>query len=157
MGGGMPIGCVMGKAHIMDGAKPGTLGGTYLGNPVCCAASLATLKYMEEIDINALGRKVGKIIEQRFYAMKDKYPVIGHVRGIGAMMAMEFVKDGNPWLPNTEMVANIVKGCAEEGLIIISAGTYGNVIRALCPLVIEEEMLHKGLDILEGQIAKFAA
>ncbi len=157
MGGGMPIGCVMGKAHIMDGAKPGTLGGTYLGNPVCCAASLATLRYMEEIDINKLGRKVGKIIEQRFYAMKDKYSAIGHVRGLGAMMAMEFVKDGNPWLPNTEMVANIVKGCAEEGLIIISAGTYGNVIRALCPLVIEEEMLHKGLDILESQIAKFAA
>jgi 4-aminobutyrate aminotransferase/(S)-3-amino-2-methylpropionate transaminase len=155
MGSGMPIGCVMGKAHIMDAAKPGTLGGTYLGNPVCCAASLATLNYMQEIDINKLGKKVGKIIEQRFYDFKSKYPAIGHVRGLGAMMAMEFVKEGNPWKPDAEIVANIVKGCAEEGLIIISAGTYGNVVRILCPLVIEEEMLHKGLDILEGQIAKF--
>jgi 4-aminobutyrate aminotransferase / (S)-3-amino-2-methylpropionate transaminase / 5-aminovalerate transaminase len=156
MGGGMPIGCVMGKADIMDKAKPGTLGGTYLGNPVCCAASLATLNYMQKIDINKLGDKVGKIINRRFKEMAKKFPQhIGNVRGIGAMQAMEFVKNGNPWQPDGELVANVVKGCEENGLIIISAGTYGNVIRALCPLVIKETDLRRGLDILESQIEKY--
>ena len=156
MGSGMPIGCVMGKAEVMDKAKPGTLGGTYLGNPVCCAASLATLNYMEKIDINKLGEKIGKTISKSFKEMAKKYKTIGNVRGLGAMMAMEFVHDNDPWKPNAEIVANIVKGCAENGLIVISAGTHGNVIRALCPLVIKDADLKRGLAILESQIAKFS-
>ena len=111
---------------------------------------------MEKIDINKLGEKVGKTISKRFKEMGKKYAGIGNVRGLGAMMAMEFVHDNDPWKPNAEIVANIVKGCAEEGLIIISAGTHGNVIRALCPLVIKDADLKRGLDILESQIARFS-
>ena len=157
MGSGMPIGCVIGKAEIMDLAKGGTLGGTYLGNPVCVAASLATIEYMEKININALGEKVGKIVRRRFDAMKKQYPnVIGNVRGLGAMLAMELVTDGDPSIPNAQLTKDLVQRCYEKGLIIISAGTYGNVIRVLSPLVIKETELRKGLDILEEALAELA-
>jgi 4-aminobutyrate aminotransferase/(S)-3-amino-2-methylpropionate transaminase len=157
MGSGMPIGCVIGKAEIMDLAKGGTLGGTYLGNPVCVAASLATIEYMEKININALGEKVGKIVRRRFDAMKKQYPnVIGNVRGLGAMLAMELVTDGDTSIPNAQLTKDLVQRCYEKGLIIISAGTYGNVIRVLSPLVIKETELRKGLDILEEALAELA-
>lgn len=155
MGSGMPIGCVMGKAEIMDAAKAGTLGGTYLGNPVCVAASLATIQYMKKIDINALGEKVGKTVRRRFDALKKKYPqVVGNVRGLGAMMAMELISDGDPSIPNAQLTKDLVQKCFDKGLIIISAGTYGNVIRVLSPLVIKETELKKGLDILEEALAE---
>jgi 4-aminobutyrate aminotransferase/(S)-3-amino-2-methylpropionate transaminase len=96
MGSGMPIAAVMGKAHIMDAAAPSTLGGTYAGNPVCCAASLATLHYMEDININALGEKVGSIVHERFLHFQRTYPqVVGEVRGLGAMLAFDVIKDGD--------------------------------------------------------------
>jgi 4-aminobutyrate aminotransferase/(S)-3-amino-2-methylpropionate transaminase len=154
MGSGMPIGCVIGKAEIMDAAGPSTIGGTYIGNPVCCAASLATIQFMEDHDLNARGQAVGEIIRHRFEQMKATYPAIGDVRGLGAMMAMEFVKDGNPMQPDADFCRRVMIGCGEEGLIIISAGTHGNIIRVLSPLVITDEQLHRGLDILEGEIHK---
>jgi 4-aminobutyrate aminotransferase / (S)-3-amino-2-methylpropionate transaminase / 5-aminovalerate transaminase len=154
MGSGMPIGCVIGRAAVMDAAKPGTLGGTYLGNPVCCAASLATIRYMESVNINALGEKVGRIVRQRMEALQIQFPqVIGHVRGLGAMLAFELVKDGDPAQPNPELTKSLVNACEENGLIIISAGTYGNVIRVLSPLTIEEDLLNRGLDIMAEQLA----
>ena len=149
MGSGMPIGCVIGKAAIMDSCKPSTIGGTYPGNPVCCAASLATLKYMEEIDINALGEKVGNIVRTRFNKMKEQFAAIGDVRGLGAMMAFELVKNNNPHQPDADTCKKLIAYCAAHGLIVINAGVNGNVIRILSPLVIEENLLNKGLDIIE--------
>lgn len=150
MGSGMPIGCVIGKASIMDSCKPSTIGGTYPGNPVCCAASLATLKYMEEIDINALGEKVGNIVRARFNKMKEQFPAIGDVRGLGAMMAFELVKNNDPHQPDADTCKKLIAYCANHGLIVINAGVNGNVIRILSPLVIEENLLNKGLDIIEN-------
>lgn len=155
MGSGMPIGCVMGRTEIMDAAKGGTLGGTYLGNPVCCAASLATIEYMEEVNINALGEKVGATVRSRFEKMQKDMPLaIGHVRGLGAMLAFELVQHGDPSVPDATLTKHLVEACAENGLIIISAGTFGNVIRVLSPLVISDDELTRGLDILETQLTQ---
>lgn len=152
MGSGMPIGCLIGKAELMDAAKPGTIGGTYLGNPVCCAASLATLKYMQEIDINKLGVEVGRIVKAKFESMQHKYSCIGDVRGLGAMLAFELVKNNDPHQPDTELCKKIVDLCHKKGLIVINSGAYGNVIRVLSPLTIEPHILHKGLEILDEAI-----
>lgn len=155
MGSGVPIAAVMGKAHIMDSINPGTIGGTYAGNPICCAASLATINYMEEININALGEKVGRIVRKRFESFQQKYPsVVGDVRGLGAMLAFDVIKEGDDTKPNAELTKKIIDTCAARGLVVISAGVNGNVIRILSPLVIEEALLNKGLDILEGVIAE---
>jgi len=150
LGSGMPIGAVIGKASIMDSCKPSTIGGTYPGNPVCCAAALATLNYMEEIDINKLGERVGNIVRERFDALKQQFNAIGDVRGLGAMLAFELVKNGDPFQPDAELCKKLIAYCADNGLIVINAGVNGNVIRVLSPLVIEEELLQKGLDIIEG-------
>jgi 4-aminobutyrate aminotransferase/(S)-3-amino-2-methylpropionate transaminase len=149
MGSGMPIGAVLGRAEIMDACKPSTIGGTYPGNPVCCAAALATLNYMEEININALGQQVGVLVRERFEILKQKFPAIGDVRGLGAMMAFELVKDKDPFKPDAELCKKLIAYCADNGLILISAGVNGNVIRILSPLVIEPALLKKGLDIIE--------
>jgi len=154
MGSGMPIACVLGKAEIMDAAKPSTIGGTYIGNPVSCAASLATLKLMEEQDLNTRGTEVGEIVRDRFNKMKAKYPAIGDVRGLGAMMAMEFVKNGDPRQPDPETCSRLLQECGKRGLILISAGTHKNVIRVLSPLVISDDQLHKGLDIIDESLAE---
>ena len=155
MGSGMPIGAVIGRADIMDAARGGTLGGTYLGNPVCCAAALATIELMEKIDINRLGEKVGRIVRRRFDALKKRFPkAVGDVRGLGAMLAFELVKNGDPSVPDAVLTKKLVESCAAAGLIIISAGTFGNVIRVLSPLVISEKLLRRGLDILENELAK---
>ncbi len=150
MGSGMPIGAVIGKAAVMDACKPSTIGGTYPGNPVCCAAAIATLNYMEEININALGERVGNIIRERFLSLKNKFPAIGDVRGLGAMMAFELVKNQDPFQPDAEKCKKLISYCAGQGLIVISAGLQGNIIRVLSPLVIEESLLIKGLDIIEA-------
>lgn len=154
MGSGMPISAVLGKAEVMDAAAGGTIGGTYIGNPLACAAALATIKHIKDTDLNARGAEVGNIIRTRFEAMKAKFPQIGDVRGLGAMMAMEFVKNGDPQQPDGDLCSKVVKACAERGLIIISAGTYKNNIRVLSPLTISDELLNKGLDIIEEEIAK---
>jgi 4-aminobutyrate aminotransferase/(S)-3-amino-2-methylpropionate transaminase len=154
LGSGMPIAAVVGKAEVMDAAEPGTIGGTFIGNPVCCAAALATIKMMEDLDLNARGVHVGNIIEQRFEHLKAKHVEIGDVRGLGAMRAIEFVKNSDPLQQDGELCDKIVRQCAEDGLIIISAGTYKNSIRILCPLVITDDQLHTGLDILENAIQK---
>ncbi len=156
MGSGMPIGAVISTAKIMDACNPSTIGGTYPGNPVCCAAAIATLQYMKEIDINAKGERIGEKVRARFLSLQDKFPQIGDVRGLGAMMAFELVKDGDPFRPDAELCKNLVSYCAEHGLIIISAGVLGNVIRVLGPLVISDEDLDKGLDIIEDGLRELA-
>jgi 4-aminobutyrate aminotransferase/(S)-3-amino-2-methylpropionate transaminase len=152
MGSGLPIAAVVGKAEIMDAAAPGTIGGTYIGSPIACAASLATIQYMKDINLNKRGNEVGQIVMDRFEKIKKKYSEVGDVRGLGAMNAIEFVKNGDSQQPDSELCNAIVKGCAENGLIIISAGTFKNIIRTLSPLVITNEELYRGLDILEHQI-----
>ena len=154
MGSGMPIAAILGKADIMDAAAPGTIGGTYIGNPVCCAAALATIKYMEEIDLNSRGEEVGKITRKRLEQLRPKCPQIGDVRGVGAMLAVEFVKNGDPRQPDGELCSTIVKACADRGLVLLSAGTYKNVLRILSPLVISDQQLEQGLDILEEETLK---
>ncbi len=153
MGSGMPIGAVIGKATLMDKINPGTIGGTYAGNPVCCAASLATLEYMEKININTLGKKVGHVVLSRFQEWQKKYPqIVGDIRGIGAMLAFDIIKGGNRKHLDGDTCKEIMNECAANGLIIISAGLYGAAIRILSPLTIEDATLSKGLDILENSL-----
>jgi 4-aminobutyrate aminotransferase/(S)-3-amino-2-methylpropionate transaminase len=154
LGSGMPIAAVMGKAEIMDKAGPSSIGGTYIGNPVSCAAALATLDYMEEIDINAKGRHVGEVIRKRFEKMKAKHSCIGDVRGLGAMMAMEFNVDRDPMRPDADTCTKLMNACAKRDLVVITAGTDKNVIRVLSPLVISDELLNRGLDIMEEELEK---
>jgi len=157
LGSGMPIAALVGKAEIMDCAAPSSIGGTYIGNPVSCAAALATLKYMEEVDINAMGKHVGQVIRSRFEKMKAEHTCIGDVRGLGAMMAIEFVKDGDPYQADAEICQQLMLACAKRNLIVITAGTEKNIIRVLCPLVISDEVLNKGLDIMEEELRKICA
>ncbi|MFC3881191.1 aspartate aminotransferase family protein [Algoriphagus namhaensis] len=152
MGSGLPIAAVVGKAKIMDAAQPGTIGGTYIGSPISCAASLATIQYMKDIDLNSKALQIGKVITHKFEQLKSEFTEIGDVRGLGAMIAMEFVKNKDPRQPDGGLCKQIVKDCAVKGLIILSAGAHKNVIRILCPLVITEEQLNKGLEIIESVI-----
>ena len=152
MGSGLPIAAVLGKAEIMDAALPGTIGGTYIGSPLSCVAASATIQYMKDINLNERGTEIGSIVMKRLNNIKKKCVDIGDVRGQGAMIGIEFVKNGDPRQPNSELCSAIVKSCAERGLIILSAGTYKNVIRILSPLVITDEQLNMGMDILEQEI-----
>ena len=154
MGAGMPIGCVIGKAHVMDAAAPGTVGGTYPGNPVACAAALANIKYMEEIDINAKAEHVANITWTRFQELQKKCPLIGDVRGLGAMIAFELIEDSNPRKPAADITAKLIKACYDRGLLILKAGTHGNIIRILSPLTISDKHLNKGLNIIEEELMK---
>ena len=141
MGSGMPIAAVLGRAEVMDAAAPGTIGGTYIGNPVCCAAALATIQYMKDEKLNERAIHIGDIVKSRFEKLKKRCSEVGDVRGVGAMMAIEFVKNGDPRQPDGELCDRIIKGCADRGLVLISAGTFKNVIRVLAPLVITDEQL----------------
>ncbi|MGB5377755.1 aspartate aminotransferase family protein, partial [Muriicola sp.] len=154
MGSGLPIAAVVGRAEVMDAAASGSIGGTYIGSPVCCAASLATIKYMKEIDLNQKAMEVGAIIMNRLKSLMNHCPEIGDVRGVGAMIGIEFVKNGDSRQPDAETCTKIVKGCSENGLIILSAGTHKNIIRILSPLVITNEQLDKGMTIMENEIKK---
>jgi 4-aminobutyrate aminotransferase/(S)-3-amino-2-methylpropionate transaminase len=155
MASGMPLGAVIAKQQVMDGINPGTIGGTYLGNPVCCAASIATMDYMKEIDLNAKAQKVGDIIRSHFEALKKKFPQhISSVRGLGAMMAFELSKNGHIHQPDGELGKAMVQRCYEKGLIVITARADGNVMRVLSPLVIEEGDLMRGLEIIEESLGE---
>jgi 4-aminobutyrate aminotransferase len=156
MGGGLPIAAVVGKAEVMDSAQPGTIGGTYGGNPVACAAALATIKLMEELKLNERAETIGQRARARFQELQKKCPAIGDVRGLGAMIGMEFVENGDPHKPATKLVADIQKACLLRGLLLIAAGTYSNVIRVLSPLVITDEQLERGLNILAEEITRHA-
>ncbi len=154
MGSGLPIAAVVGRAEVMDAALPGTIGGTYIGSPLSCVAASATIKYMKEINLNARANQIGKTITERMLNLQKTCKDIGDVRGIGAMIGIEFVKNNDPRQPNGELCDRIVKGCAEQGLIMLSAGTFKNIIRILSPLVITDAQLNQGLDILENEIRK---
>jgi 4-aminobutyrate aminotransferase / (S)-3-amino-2-methylpropionate transaminase / 5-aminovalerate transaminase len=152
MGSGIPIACVMGKAAVMDKALGGTLGGTYAANPVACAGSLATIEYMQKVNINQKGAQVGKIVHDFFIKLKKECTAIGDVRGLGAMVGIELVKNQDPNQPDTELTKQLVAACANRGLFLISAGVYGNVIRVLCPLIIGQKDLKMGLGIMREEL-----
>ncbi|MEJ8653127.1 4-aminobutyrate--2-oxoglutarate transaminase [Streptomyces sp. MS1.AVA.3] len=150
--GGLPLAAVTGRAEIMDAAHAGGLGGTYGGNPVACAAALGSIETMREQDLNAKARRIGEVMTARLNAIAEKYDIIGEVRGRGAMIAIELVKSGSKD-PNPEATGALAKACHQEGLLVLTTGTYGNVLRFLPPLVIGEDLLNEGLDILEGAFA----
>lgn len=146
MGGGMPISAVLGRAEVMDGARPGTLGGTYGGNPVACAAALAAIAVMEEENLCARAAELGARIKARLDALKARCSNVLDVRGLGAMLALELQGP----------TADIVARCFERGVLILTAGHGGQVVRLLPPLVIREEQLDMALDVLEEEIERNA-
>lgn len=150
--GGLPLAAVTGRAEIMDSIHPSGLGGTYGGSPIACAAALGAIATIEEENLIARANEIGAIIETALHAMKSKYPIIGDVRGRGAMQAIELVKPGSDE-PNPEAQSAIIKYCQQKGVLILSAGTYGNVIRLLPPLVIPEHLLREALAILDEALA----
>ncbi len=156
MGGGLPIGAVVGRAEVMDGAQPGTIGGTYGGNPVACASALATIQLMEELDLNSRATRIGETIRRRFEALAERSSAVGEVRGLGAMMAMELVEEGDPHRPAGALAREVTEACLEEGVLVITAGTDGNVIRILSPLVITDEELDRGLSVIEDAVLRLS-
>lgn len=151
---GMPLAGVIGKAEIMDAPEPGMIGGTYGGNPLACAAGSATIDYLIEQKLADRANIIGQKVLQRFRAMQDKYEMIGDVRGIGAMLAIELVKDRQTKEPAKDAVTQILSKCAQRGVLLLSAGVYGNIIRLLMPLVITDEQLETGLTVLEDAAAE---
>ena len=156
MGGGLPIGAVVGRAEIMDGAEPGTIGGTYGGNPVACASALATIRVMEQLDLNRRATEIGERIRRRFEALGKCCSAVGEVRGLGAMMAMELVEDGDPRQPARTLAQEVTHACLEQGVLVITAGSAGNVIRILSPLVITDEQLDRGLGVIEDAVRRLS-
>jgi 4-aminobutyrate aminotransferase / (S)-3-amino-2-methylpropionate transaminase / 5-aminovalerate transaminase len=153
LAGGVPISALTGRAEVMDAAGPGEIGGTYGGNPVGCAAALAVLEAAEKEKLAEKAVKTGQMTAERLDQMAAKYSIIGEHRGLGAMRALELVKDRETKVPDPDGAKAIVKRCHENGLIIITAGIYSNVIRLLMPVNIPADQLNKGLDILEEAIA----
>jgi len=157
LGGGFPISGVLGKAEIMDAPGPGGIGGTYGGHPMSCAAGLAVLDVIEEEKLLDRARVIGKIITDRFTKLAATTPIIGDVRGLGAMTAVELVTDRTAKTPAADLTKKLVHACADAGLIVLSCGVYGNVIRFLPPLTISDAVLNEGLDIIEANLKKLAA
>jgi len=145
--GGLPLSAVTARAEIMDSSQVGGLGGTYGGNPIACAAALAAIETIEEEKLVDRAAHIGKILFESLNALKAQYPIIGDVRGRGAMVAIELVKPGSKD-PNPEAMAKVIKYCQSKGVLILTAGTYGNVIRFLPPLVITDELLKDALSVL---------
>jgi 4-aminobutyrate aminotransferase / (S)-3-amino-2-methylpropionate transaminase / 5-aminovalerate transaminase len=149
---GFPLSAVTGRSEIMDSSQIGGLGGTYAGNPLSCEAAIAAIDFMERENLAARARKIGEIVSHKFRQFHDMYPCIGDIRGLGAMMALEFVKNRESKEPDKDLTNNIIRRSYESGLILIAAGTFGNVIRTLMPLVILEDQLQEGLEVLEHAI-----
>lgn len=150
--GGLPLAAVTGRAELMDKVHVGGLGGTYGGNPLACEAALGVLETIAEDDLVARARRIGEIMLPRLESMRERFDVIGDVRGRGAMIAIELVKPGTTE-PDAAAVAEVARRCHAEGLLVLTAGTYGNVLRFLPPLVIPENLLEEGLGILEKALA----
>jgi 4-aminobutyrate aminotransferase / (S)-3-amino-2-methylpropionate transaminase / 5-aminovalerate transaminase len=156
MGAGMPISGVVGRADIMDAPPPGTLGGTYSGNPVACAAALAVLDLFEQEDYAARSREIGHAITARFLKLQERFPMIGDVRGLGGMVAMELVKDPVTKEPDSHAASDVLAAAHHRGLLLIKAGMYDNVLRVLVPLCVTDEQLQHGLNIFEDAFVTVA-
>jgi 4-aminobutyrate aminotransferase/(S)-3-amino-2-methylpropionate transaminase len=150
--GGLPLAGVTGRADLMDAVHPGGLGGTYGGNPVACAAALGSLETMVKEDLPARARRIGEIMLPRLRGLAEANPVIGDVRGRGAMLAVELVRPGGIE-PDAAAAAKVAAACHQAGLLVLTCGTFGNVLRFLPPMVIGEQLLDEGLSILEDAFA----
>jgi 4-aminobutyrate aminotransferase / (S)-3-amino-2-methylpropionate transaminase / 5-aminovalerate transaminase len=156
LAGGLPLAAVTGRADVMEAAHVGGLGGTYGGNALACAAALAVLDAMEAERLPERAREVGDRIRARFCEWAAGWPCIGDVRGLGAMVAMELVVDRAARTPDKALTGRLLAAALERGVILLSAGTYGNVVRALAPLTIEQPVLDEGLDAVEAALAAVA-
>ena len=150
--GGLPLAAVTGRAEVMDSVHASGLGGTYGGNPIACAAALGAMETMEEENLVARARHIGEILGSALRDLAKKYPVIGEVRGRGAMQAIELVEPGTK-NPNTAAMSAVVKYCQSQGVLVLTAGTYSNVVRFLPPLVITDELLKDALSVLDDAFA----
>jgi 4-aminobutyrate aminotransferase / (S)-3-amino-2-methylpropionate transaminase / 5-aminovalerate transaminase len=146
--GGLPLSGLTGRADVMDSVHVGGLGGTYGGSPIACAAALGAIATIEALDLIDRAREIGEIMLPALQGMRERYPIIGDVRGRGAMIAIEFVIPGSIE-PNPKALTEVAAACHAEGLLVLTAGTYGNVLRFLPPLVMPDHLLHEGLSILD--------
>ncbi|TGK55412.1 4-aminobutyrate--2-oxoglutarate transaminase [Leptospira kanakyensis] len=145
---GMPLSAVIGKTSIMDAVEPGGLGGTYAGNPVACAAGIAVMDLIEEEGILEKSVKLGKLLVSELNEIKKTYPHIGEIRGLGAMVAFELVENGDANKPSADLAKKLTAKALEHGLVLLSCGVYGNVIRILVPITAEESIVKEGLSII---------
>ena len=148
LAGGFPLAAVVGKANIMDAPGPGGLGGTYAGSPIACAAALAVLEVIAEEQLCERSVQIGRLLVEALRGAAKTLPAIGEVRGLGAMVAIELVKNGDAHQPDADLAKALVKRAAEKGLVLLSCGLYGNVIRFLVPLTASDEIIREGLDIV---------
>ncbi len=153
MGGGLPIGSITGRAEVMDAPGPGAVGGTFGGNPLACEAALATIETMSRQDLPARANALGERFRARALKWQQQWPQIGDIRGLGAMQAIELVHSAETRIPNDLAAKHIIQYCYEHGVITLNAGSYGNVIRVLMPLVITEAQFDEALDVLEAAVA----
>ena len=152
LAGGVPLSAVIGKAPIMDAPLAGGLGGTYAGSPLGCAAGLAVLDVIETEKLCARAERLGSTLLARLSDLQTRWPCIGEVRGLGAMVAMELVKDRRADAPDADLAKALVQAAGRRGLVLLSCGIYGNVIRFLTPLTIPDGILAEGLAILEAAL-----
>jgi 4-aminobutyrate aminotransferase / (S)-3-amino-2-methylpropionate transaminase / 5-aminovalerate transaminase len=153
LGGGLPIAAVTGRADLMDKVHPGGLGGTFGGNPLACAAALAAIDTMEQEGLLERARRIGTVMLERLRAVAASNPLVGDARGRGAMVAVELVgPDGIT--PDKASTGRVAAACHAQGVLVLSAGTYGNVLRLLPPLVIPDDLLDEGLDVVEAALAQ---
>ncbi len=150
--GGLPLAAVTGRAEIMDEIHPSGLGGTYGGNPIACAAALGAIETIQSQHLVQRATEIGAIMFDSLHAMQKKYPIIGEVRGRGAMVAIELVKPGGKE-PNADALGKIVKYAQQQGVLFLTAGTYGNVLRFLPPLVISDELVKDAMSVLDDAFA----
>jgi 4-aminobutyrate aminotransferase/(S)-3-amino-2-methylpropionate transaminase len=155
--GGVPLSAVVGKAAIMDAPAPGGLGGTYAGSPLACAAALAVLDAMQKEKLLERANQVGGEIVARLRTLQSRFPAIGEIRGLGAMIAMELVKNRNAAQPDADLTRALVQAAARHGLVLLSCGSYGNVVRFLAPLTISDAVLKEGLDKLEAALTEVSS
>jgi 4-aminobutyrate aminotransferase / (S)-3-amino-2-methylpropionate transaminase / 5-aminovalerate transaminase len=150
--GGLPLSAVVGKAEIMDSPPDSAIGGTYVGNPVAQAAALAVLDVFEEENLVERAQQIGERIRERMVSWQERVEQIGDVRGLGAMLAVEFVRDRDSKEPNPELASAVVEAAAERGLLLLKSGIYSNCIRVLCPLVLTDAELDEALEVWEDAL-----
>jgi len=153
--GGLPLAAVTGRAEIMDSVHVGGLGGTFGGNPVACAAALAAIRTIEELDLLASARQIGDVMQARLRRIQRRHPVIGDVRGRGAMVAVELVEPGTK-TPDPATTQAVAQACHAAGLVVLTCGTFGNVLRFLPPLVMPDHLLEEGLDLVSEAFDRLA-
>ncbi len=156
LGGGLPLAAITGRAEIMDAPGPGGLGGTFAGNPLSCAAALAVLDIFEREDLLARASELGDRFQERAKQWQKRWPIVGDVRGLGGMQAIELVKSPDKREPAADETKQISQYCYEHGLITITAGSYSNVVRVLVPLVVSDEQMDEGMDVLESALRQCA-